>query len=147
MISIIKVKDIYKLLTCQAKVIKENANKQEAVSTVLSGSPVSRSVYVVDDHRRLKGIITLEEIIKGVAVKSGIMPHDLNLNTPFQLLHYSPFGTARDLMAPPVSVTLETRLQEALEKMVEYRLNELPVVDDEGKIVGDLNAFEMLKFI
>jgi len=50
-------------------------------------------------------------------------------------------------MWPPVYVTKGNKLQEALEKMVQQRMNELPVVDEDGKVIGDLNAFELLKFV
>ncbi|HBX23531.1 MAG TPA: hypothetical protein DEF34_07880 [Desulfotomaculum sp.] len=50
-------------------------------------------------------------------------------------------------MHPPVYATKDTKLKKALEKMVSGHLNELPVVDEHGKVIGDLNAFELLKFV
>jgi CBS domain-containing protein len=51
------------------------------------------------------------------------------------------------MMRAPVQVTKESELQTALKKMADNNLSELPVTDNEGKIIGDLNAFEVLKFI
>ncbi|MEW6458705.1 MAG: CBS domain-containing protein [Bacillota bacterium] len=48
-------------------------------------------------------------------------------------------------MKPPVSVTKETKLEAALEKMLARGVSELPVVDADGRVIGDLNAFELLK--
>lgn len=114
---------------------------------MLAGSPMARAVYVVDDDSKLKGIITLGHIIKGIAVQQGLATGDNNFKSPYKLLQYSPFGSAKDIMGPPVYVTKETKLQDALEKMVLRHINELPVVDEKGKVIGDLNAFELLKFV
>ena len=142
-----KVGDIYQLLTCQAKTVSENSSKQEVIEVMLSGSPMARAVYVVDDVGKLKGIITLGHIMKGLAVQQGLATRDNNFKSPYKLLQYSPFGLAKDIISPPVYVTKETNLQEALEKMVFQRINELPVVDEAGMVIGDLNAFELLKFV
>ncbi len=67
--------------------------------------------------------------------------------TASKLFELSPFGTAADMMQLPVFLTKETELQAALKKMVDNNLYELPVTDEEGRVIGDLNAFEILKFI
>ncbi len=54
------VGDIYRLLTLKPKVVNEKTSQEEVIDAMLSGSPVVRSVYVVDDSGTLKGIITLE---------------------------------------------------------------------------------------
>ncbi len=142
-----QVGDIYQLLTCKAKIINENASKQEVIEAMLSGSPMVRSVYVVDDAGRLKGIITLGHIMQGIALQQGLVTGNMDFKSPSKLFRYSPFGSAKDTMLPPVYVAKNTKLQEALEKMLQQRNNELPVVDEDGKVIGDLNAFELLKFV
>lgn len=114
---------------------------------MLSGSPMSRAVYVVDETGHLKGIITLNSIMKGIAVQQGLNPGDMDFTSPFKLLRYLPSGTVKDIMRPPLLLTKNTKLQEALEIMVSERIDELPVVDEDGKVIGDLNAFELLKFV
>jgi len=142
-----QVGDIYQLLTCDAKTVNENAPKKEVIKAMLSGSPMARTVYVVDDAGQLKGVITLGHIMKGFAVQQGLDTGDNDFKSPFKLFRYSPFGLAKDIMGQPVYVTKDTKLQAALEKMVLGHIDELPVVDADGKVIGDLNAFEMLKFI
>ena len=107
---------------------------------------MARSVYVVDDAGHLKGIITLGQIMKGIAVQEGLGTRDNDFKSPYKLFQYSPFGLAKDIMGPPAYVTKNTKLQAALETMVLGRINELPVVDEDGKVIGDLNAYELLKF-
>jgi len=116
-----QVGDIYQLLTCNAKIINENASKHEVIEAMLTGSPMVRSVYVVDDAEQLKGIITLDQIIKGIAVQQGLATGDMDFMSPFKLLSYSPFGAAKDIMHPPVHATKDTKLKKALEKMVGFQ--------------------------
>ena len=142
-----RVGDIYQLLTCNPKTINENASQQEVIEAMLSGSPLARSVYAVDDAGHLKGIITLNNIMQGIAIQKGLAIRDIDFKSPFKLLRYTPFALARDIMGTPIYVTRDTKLQDALEKMVSELINELPVVDGDGKIIGDLNAFELLKFV
>ncbi len=50
-----------------------------------------------------------------------------------------------EFMETPVMVTNEHKVLDALRKMVEYHLNDLPVVDEKGKIIGELNSLEILE--
>jgi CBS domain-containing protein len=50
------------------------------------------------------------------------------------------------LMRDPVTVKQDTELLEALRKMEEARMNDLPVVDADYKIVGELSGMEILRF-
>lgn len=135
------------MITCEPKVVLEDAPISEVVDAMLAGSPVARSVYVVDQAGRLKGIIGLVDVLKGVAVQQGI-PFDGNsFKSPFKLLQYSASARAGDVMKPPLSVTAEVNFQVALEKMIARGATELPVVDADGRVIGDLNAYELLKFM
>lgn len=121
--------------------------KHEVVDILLSGSTATRSVYVVNDTGELKGIITVEDVIACLSVIAGHIPRNLSIKTSYKLFKLSGLGAAGDMMRAPVQVTKESELQTALKKMADNNLSELPVTDNEGKIIGDLNAFEVLKFI
>ena len=49
-----------------------------------------------------------------------------------------------EFMEKPVTITNEYKLLDAMQKMVEYHLNDLPVIDDGGRIIGELNSLEIL---
>lgn len=142
-----KVGDVYRLITCQPKIVREDAPFSAVVEAMTTGSPVGRSVYVVDAEGRLKGIVGLVDVLKGVAVRQGIPLNGNSFKSPFKLLQYSAAARAGDLMRPPLSVTVEVSFQAAMEKMVARSVTELPVVDAEGRVIGDLNAFELLRFM
>jgi len=140
------VGDVYQLVTAEVKIVDEKALNQEVINVLLSGSSSTTCVYVINAQEKLQGIITVDDIINCVSVQIGYIPRSLNL-TARKLFVLSPFGTAADMMKPPVYVTRETELQTALKKMADHDLSELPVTDQEGRVIGDLNAFEILKFI
>lgn len=54
-------------------------------------------------------------------------------------------AVAADAMAPPVTVKADAPLRRAIEAMIESELRELPVLDDDGKIVGFLDESEVGK--
>ena len=47
-------------------------------------------------------------------------------------------------MDTPVTITDDHKVLDALKKMVEYHLNDLPVVDSDGRIVGELLSLELM---
>jgi CBS domain-containing protein len=141
------VGDVYQLITTEAKTINENAQKQEVIDVILAGSNITRSVYVVDILGKLRGIITIDDIIGSIAVRTGYTPSSLSIKSAQKLFVLSPFGYAGDMMRAPVQVTKKTQLQTALEKMAEHDLSDLPVTDEEGRVIGDLSAFVILKFV
>ena len=50
-----------------------------------------------------------------------------------------------DFMDKPVRVYKGDKLVEVMQLMVEHHLNDLPIVDDEGRIIGELQSVEILK--
>lgn len=141
------VGDVYQLITTEAKTIDENAPKEEAIKVMLSGASSTNSVYVINSTGKLRGVITVDDIIDSIAVRIGYIPKDLSIKTARKLFVLSPFGNASDMMRTPVHVTKESDLQTALKKMADNNLTDLPVIDADGKLIGDLNAFEILKCI
>lgn len=141
------VGDVYQLITTEPKTVHENAQKQEVINTLLTGSKTSHSVYVTNSLGILRGIITSGDIINSIAIRIGHIPRDLSMKSAHKLFVLSPFGTASDMMRPPVQVKKKSDLQSALKKMADNNLSELPVTDEEGKVIGELNAFEFLKCI
>lgn len=53
----------------------------------------------------------------------------------------------KDVMHSPISITLEQSFSEAIQLMLRHGYEEIAVVDNEGKVIGDLNAFEMMNHI
>lgn len=79
-------------------------------------------LYVVDTDRRLQGVLSLRHLITAAP------------STPVENL------MARDVISVPVELDQE----KAAEKLRHYNLMALPVVDEEGRLVGVLEADDVL---
>lgn len=134
------VRDAYRLIVSDPIVVTKNMGLHEVVDRVLA-EPRTRSAYVVDNRRRLIGMIGLTEMLSAIQGslalfdrgKTQARPRGVRL--PFSVEEY---------MAKPVSVTEDDRLLLALEKMMKHGLEDLPVVDENNILVGELNGFEIL---
>jgi CBS domain-containing protein len=99
---------------------------------------------VIDEQGKLLGLITPRELLKVVEVR-GLEPS-----------HYSPFEGpevlglltsryARDIMSAPVSVREDSKISEAVDIMVDRGFYEVPVVDKENNILGEVNLFNIIE--
>lgn len=89
------------------------------------------AVGVVDSEKRVAGIFTERDVLRKLAL-SGRDPE----KTP-----------VRELMTTPVELaTLSTGPGEALATMIERHFRHLPVVDNEGKLLGMLSIRNVLQW-
>ncbi|HLK32818.1 MAG TPA: CBS domain-containing protein [Terriglobales bacterium] len=89
------------------------------------------AVSVVDGERRVAGIFTERDVLQKVSL-SGRNPASFPV---------------REVMTTPVEMaTLDTGAGEALATMVEQHYRHLPIVDDEGKLLGMLSIRNLLQW-
>jgi len=98
---------------------------------------------VVDKKDRLVGIITPRELLKAAEVCDyGGIRH------PFfsgrEVLHLLTSNYARDIMSAPISVKPDDEVQKAIDLMLYNGFYEVPVVDKDGKVVGEINYFGII---
>ena len=136
-----KVKEIKNRITVKPPVVKEDASIKDVVNKLLE-DPRSRSVYVVDDNGVLKGIIPTDVILKATHLLKG--KRTVDDEDTFEDITISTARIARDLMHSPVYVHEDDDVLDVLEAMVEEGFQELPVVNRENKVTGDLNCLEII---
>jgi CBS domain-containing protein len=106
--------------------------------------PASRTVYVLDSKDRLVGMISYRDIIRVVNARLGARDKGV-----FGMIQYLSDVFREDvatLMRRPVSVRPSTNLLIALERMEQAKMNDLPIVDDNGKLLCDLGGRKILQF-
>jgi len=134
------VKEVHKLLT-KPSLVNENASLKEVVESITE-DPKTRAVYVIDDDKKLKGIIVLKAVLKSAFLESIPEPY-LSFSS---LMSVRPkIKEARDMMVPPIYVKERNTIKDAFILMMQNDLEEIPVVDDDLKVIGDLNMLEILK--
>ncbi|MBN1813876.1 MAG: DUF190 domain-containing protein, partial [Anaerolineae bacterium] len=138
------------VMMTQVPSVSAGAPLAEVVDLIVSTA--QRRVIVVDEERRVVGIITDGDLLKRAAEseRGGIL-QALASRAPVSrqegVIHMRQ-RTAGDLMTPqPVSVHPDTPLLDALQLLLEHRIKRLPVVDDEGRLVGLLGRGGVLQML
>jgi len=131
----------------QLCVVEEGADL-ERICEQLGEAPGVDVVAVIDDARRLRGIIPVRLILDELFLH--VAPEDF-LADLRAMEGVEEFGklnrarSARDLMQPPVHVTMEDNVREAFGRMHERRLEGLPVVDKDMHVVGYLSRRRLIQ--
>ena len=135
----VRVKEIKNLVTPNPSLIGANAPAVQAVEAILR-DPKTRVVHVVDKNLKLLGSIDIKIVIR--TFLPDMFDVDLFASGIIERLHG---GKASDLISgEPVSVNEECDLESALKILIENNLDELPVVDNDGTVIGELNILEIL---
>lgn len=137
------VKEVYTQITKAPSIIDENTNITEVKELFKKAAPIKRSLYVNNGKGKLAGIITIEDLLKAISVQKNAH-QNVAVTKRSLYLYVSKETTAKDIMRGIVSVSLDDNLEDALNKMVKHDLDELPVIDGDGKVIGDLNAYEII---
>lgn len=98
---------------------------------------------VLDEEGRLKGIITPKELLRAVEIREFG-----TIRRPFfegpEILHILSSKYAKDIMSPPVSVKPEDSVDKAIDIMLDKGFYEVPVVDEQERILGVINYFSII---
>lgn len=121
------------------------------VPTVLTDAPLAeivdllvsnarRRVVVVDEQQRVVGLITDGDLIRRATLpeRTGIIQL-LTRRLPLgqaDKFHLNQRTAAEVMTSPVITVRPETSLLAALRLLLAHRIKRLPVVDDEGRLVG-----------
>jgi CBS domain-containing protein len=85
----------------------------------------------------LVGIVTLSDILQATPGR----PDDADLETRLELSSH----TVRDMMTyDPITIAPEETIQEAAERMLEYKVSGLPVLQN-GRVVGIVTESDIFK--
>lgn len=136
------VRDVYKTISLKPTVIPENTKLEDVIRAIIK-DPVTRSVYVIDNKQKFIGFITVLQLLRLTLIREGgALPRIEETKEIFQME-----TTLRidEVMHPPIFVYEDDNLLKILGKMLEEKVQELPVVSKEEKIIGDLNCLEILK--
>jgi CBS domain-containing protein len=130
------VRECYQDITTGVDIVRPDATIEEIIES-LSRDHASRSVFVVDPKKGLVGIIRVREIIKCLGAR---YEDNLGFGSALEFMA----DKASHLMGPSYKVKLDDSLEEALKIAVQAELYDIPVVDEEGKVVGNLDCMEII---
>jgi CBS domain-containing protein len=104
------------------------------------------AVPVIDADRRVVGVVTEADLMARLAGGRLVLPAGHLLSAPGERRAKLRATTARELMTtPPVVTTPYTTVQEAAELCARSRVRRLPVVDEQGVLVGIVTRGDLLR--
>ena len=107
-----------------------------------------RSIFIIDDAEKLVGVVNPHDLLQLVRVRLQ-MPRD---NQQVSIRRVRQLVLAETIMDLPMvigketAVSLTETLADTLNKMTQYNLVSIPVIDDAGRVVNDLRLSEVLSF-
>ena len=121
-------------------VVSKEATVSEIVDAFV-GSHHSHILYVVDDGRKLKGVISLGNLVRHVF----FLYNDRHIHIQ-NLISVAISETAGDFMQrEPTFATLSEDVEDVLQRMIKNNVKEIPILDDEKRVVADLTLVDLLK--
>ena len=123
-------------------IIHENATIKEVVDVMISFEP-RRIIYVLDDEKKLAGLISLGILARHVFSPS----HEPQIHPRF-LINMITAETAKDIMKRKTVIATENeQVGIVLKRMIRTNAHEMPIVDDEKRVVADITLIDLLRFL
>jgi CBS domain-containing protein len=137
-----KVKDIMQTMKSEIPCINEKAD----VATVFNILDKKDHVWVIDSKEptRLVGVITESDMI---ALLSPPLISFQSFDKPDpRSLQYGIFLTAEEIMSKkPVTASPDERIRDVLLKMKEHKIKQLPVVDENERLIGEISLNRLIQ--
>jgi CBS domain-containing protein len=144
----ILVESIYKLLGTTSRILPEDTPIGEIIEEIARNSS-SGGIILADSKGRYAGIISNSDLLQWTHIKllGGRGRNEIPIS---KLLRLSDALKAKDIARSDwkmLFVREKDTIQTALEKMLNEKEDIIPVLDEGGKILGDLRLAEILWYI
>ena len=135
-----------RMLRMEPVVVRTGASLRETAELAVQNTGC-RVLAVVDAADRLVGVLPVRTLVNDVFLK--LVPEEfLGEITDLQAAHkyaeHVGARTAGDIMLDPISVRREDTVRAAFQRMHEAKLNGLPIIDRDRRVVGYLDQLELL---
>lgn len=142
-----KVKEIRQFITIEPVIITEEASLNEVIQLFID-NPVTRTIYVVDSKEdKLQGFITIHDILKRISIDFFSLSSFYSDSTfsGYKIASSLTDSSAGEFMNPEVNFVFDDDpIEKAFSLLFQNNVGEIPVVDKDEKLIGDLNIIELL---
>ncbi len=122
-------------------VIPKRATVSEIIDA-FAASDHSRVLYVVDDEWKFIGLLSLGNMIRHVFFHY----HDPSIDSR-SLVSMVVSETASDFMQrEPMFAIYSEDVEDILQRMINHNIKEIPILDDEKRVVADITIVDLLKY-
>lgn len=138
------VADAYKLIEADALLIEKDASIDQLLQLLVENTK-TRHVYVVDEKKRLLGSVRLSRMLSYL-VPSVEIEGDNSTDNMERYFQFADAEIVADIMVEEVlAVTPDRAIVDVLRIMREAQVNEIPVVNDEQIVIGEINLVEIVQ--
>jgi len=139
------VKDVFRTRGTHCIIVDEEEPFKEII-TLFTRKSHYRDIFVVNKRKKLIGIISRSDLLNWARFKLGIGTEG---HTPSidEIQRFVFSTTAKDVMNKEthnIHVSPEDSIITAMDIMVSSDLIDIPVIDKEGKILGDITLTEIM---
>jgi CBS domain-containing protein len=141
----ISIREVYRLHGTAYEQVAEGVSLEEVVTT-FACKPSVRAVFMIDARNRYAGIFSRTDLLRWahIHVYGGKGRRDIPISEFYRLASAK---VARDLARRDMTkfrVREDESLQTALDLLLDYEEDIIPVVDGDNKVIGDLRLSEIL---
>jgi len=137
-----KVDDVRHFLVTEPTVVRPEQSVDELLAKMVEAL-MTRHVYVVDTDNRLVGAVRMNTIVRYLFPFSAAVSDSSEVMVT-QLVDFEGRRVGDIMDDRPSFVKPSTTLSEMAQILIEEKINELPVVDDDMHIVGQVNVYEVI---
>ena len=135
------VGELYDTIVGKPAVVVKGDVLKTAVDAMIA-NPISQKVYIVDKKGKLLGMISMNGLLEQVGYRVGT--RKIGIVSWMKFLHDLLEENVELFMKKPISIQKNDMITQALKKMLDENLNDLPVIDENGLLLGELNGLEIL---
>lgn len=137
---------VHDVMSREVYAVQPDTPLDEAVELLLG--KVYRALPVVDDARRVVGILTDGDLLGKAKLLATSVQRELTraeLAGEFQRLRQAGQTVGQVMTPDPVTITSDTTVLAAMHLMAEHDIKRLPVVDENGKLMGIVSRIDILR--
>ena len=143
----IKVAEVFDPQEMQSAIISEDESLESVIISFVR-DPYARGIFLVDSQQRFAGVITRSDLLKWAYLRFGREPGSGRVNISRRDIYRFVFSSkAKDVAHGDwhtLGLQLSDDLETALNQMFKHDEIDIPVLDEDGKILGDLKVSEVL---
>ena len=136
-----KIKEILEIIESrEPPLVKEDDTIREVLEKMLN-YPHTRLMYVVDDEQKCRGIISLGALIRHLFSSS----FEPSVHARFVIPMITAETAEHIMNTGLIYATAEEEVETVIKRMIKAAIKEIPVLDEENTIIGDVTMLDLLK--
>jgi len=136
-----KIKEILEIIGSRdLPLVKEDDTIREVLEKMLN-YPHTRLMYVVDDEQKCRGIISLGALIRHLFSSS----FEPAVHARFVIPMITAETAEHIMNTGLIYATAEEEIEKVIKRMIKAAIKEIPVLDEENRIIGDVTMLDLLK--